>query len=331
MSAGRARALRLGLFALLAVLLAVAPFLMNSFRLRLVTEILIFGLFAASLDLLVGFTGLVSLGHALAFGVSGYTVGLLATRVSPNATLTLLAGIAIATLVSLVTGALVVRVRGVYFLMLTLAFGQLGFSLAEQWTDFTGGANGLPLPVIELYPGSALLGNAVSFYYYALVAFVLGYVALRRLVDSPFGRSLVGVRENPERMRAVGYSVAGYRLAAYCTAGAFAGYAGALYAQQQRFMSPENVGFETSALVFVMVVIGGRGTLFGPVLGAGVVLLMQQELSFRFEQWQLLLGLVFIAVVYFLPRGFGSVASLLGPAAARMGRPPDEVAPRAAP
>ncbi len=317
----RGRVLRFAAWTLLAIALAVAPFLLNAFRVRLLTEVLIFGLFAASLDLLVGFTGLISLGHALAFGVSGYTVGLIATRLTPNATITLLAGIAMATVASLVTGALIVRSRGIYFLMLTLAFAQLGFSLAETWTPVTGGANGLPLPLIELFPGSTLLANVAWFYYYVLIAFVLGYVALRRVADSPFGRSLVGIRENEERMQAVGYSVAGYKLAAYCTAGAFAGYAGALYAHHQRFLAPGAVGFEFSALVFIMVIIGGRGTLFGPVLGAGVVLLLRDELSSRFEWWQLVLGAVFIAVVYFLPRGLGGLSRLYGPRPARADSP----------
>jgi len=297
------------------LLLAAAPFLVNGFRLRLLTEVLIFGLLAASLDLLVGYTGLTSLGHALGFGVSAYATGILATRVTANASLTLLAGVAAAVLVSLVTGALAVRARGVYFLMLTLAFGQLAFSLADTWTPVTGGSNGLSLPVIQLVlpviqlvPGAegGLLSGVVGFYYYALVAFVLGYAALRRVVGSPFGLALVGIRENEARMRAVGYAVQGYKLAAYCTAGALAGYAGALYAQQQRFVSPGLAGFETSALALVMVIIGGRGTLVGPVLGAGVVLLLRDELSTRFEEWQLVLGVVFIAIVYFLPRGLAA-------------------------
>lgn len=308
----RDRLLRTGLQVLVAVLLVAAPFLLSGFRLRLLTEVLIFGLFAASLDLMLGYTGLVSLGHGLFFGVSAYAAGIVANEVTPQVTVMLLVGILVATVVALVTGMLIVRARGVYFLMLTLAFGQLAFSLAESWTPVTGGANGLPLPTPQLLPGaeSALLGNGVVFYYYALVAFALGYLALRRVVTSPFGRSLVGVRENEARMRAVGYGVQGYKLAAYCTAGAFAGFAGVLYAQQQRFVSPSLVGFETAAIVLVMVIVGGRGTLFGPVLGAGVVLLLRDELSARFDEWQLLLGLIFILVVYFLPRGIGSIGSL---------------------
>ncbi len=299
---------RRALPALVLVLLAAAPFLLNGFRLRLLTEVLIFGLLAASLDLLVGYTGLTSLGHALGFGVSAYATGIVATRLIANASLTLLAGVAAAVLVSLVTGALAVRARGVYFLMLTLAFGQLAFSLADTWTPVTGGSNGLSLPVFQLVPGAegGLLSGVVGFYYYTLVAFVLGYAALRRVVSSPFGLALVGIRENEARMRAVGYAVQGYKLAAYCTAGALAGYAGALYAQQQRFVSPGLAGFETSALALVMVIIGGRGTLVGPVLGAGVVLLLRDELSTRFEEWQLVLGVVFIAIVYFLPRGLAA-------------------------
>ncbi len=314
-------ALRVGI----AALLLAAPFLLSGFRLRLLTEVLIFGLFAASLDLLLGFTGLVSLGHALLFGVGAYTAALVANEATPQTLLLLLAGAAAAALVALVTGALAVRARGVFFLMLTLAFGQLAFSLAESWTPVTGGANGLPLPTSQVALGgeSALLSGVVPFYYYALVAFALGYAALRRIAGSPFGRSLVGIRENEARMRAIGYGVRGYKLAAYAVAGTFAGFAGALYAQQQRFVSPGLVGFETSALVLVMVILGGRATLFGPVLGAGVVLLLRDELSARFDQWELLLGLVFIAVVYLLPRGLAGLAPRVsGPPPVRGGAAP---------
>ena len=295
------RARTLAWWVALGVLLVAAPFLLSGFRLRLLTEVLIFGLFAASLDLLLGFTGLVSLGHALFFGVGAYTAALVANQVTPQPLVLLVAAVVVAALVAVVTGALAVRARGVFFLMLTLAFGQLAFSLAESWTPVTGGANGLPLPTLPL------LSGVVPFYYYALAAFAVGYAALRRVVDSPFGRSLVGVRENEARMRAVGYDVRGVKLAAYVVAGAFAGFAGALYAQQQRFVSPGLVGFETAALVLVMVILGGRGTLVGPVLGAGVVLLLRDELSARFERWQLLLGLVFILVVYLLPRGLAGL------------------------
>jgi branched-chain amino acid transport system permease protein len=306
--------MRVALRAAVAVALIAAPFVLNAFRIGLLTEVLIFGLFAASLDLLLGVTGMVSLGHSLFFGVGAYAAALAARSVSPQVTVTVLAGIAVATLVALVTGALIVRARGVYFLMLTLAFAQLAFSLAESWTPVTGGANGLPAPAPELLPGSALIGDRVGFYYYALVAFALGYAALRRTVDSPFGRSLAGVRENEARMRAVGYAVQGYKLAAYCTAGAFAGLAGALYAQQQRFVTPDLAGFETAALVLVMVILGGRGTLSGPVLGAAVVLLLRDELSARFEEWPLVLGALFIVVVYLLPRGVGGLFRRPAPA-----------------
>lgn len=289
--------------ALLLVLL-VAPLPLNAFRVGLLTEVLIFGLLAASLDVLVGYTGLPSLGHAAYFGVGGYTVALLARSLTDSAAVGLLGGVAGAVLVAVVTGWLAVRTRGVYFLMLTLAFAQLLFALALTW-PVVGGANGLSVPRFALLPGDGgrLLAQPLGFYYYVLVVVLLSYAALRTVVGSPFGRTLVGVRENEARMRALGYSVPGYKLAAYVIAGGFAGLAGALFVQHQRFISPSNVSFEISALVLIMVIMGGAGTLHGPVIGAAVVLLLRDELSSRFEHWELLLGLVFVAFVYLLPRG----------------------------
>ncbi|MBA3427062.1 MAG: branched-chain amino acid ABC transporter permease [Actinobacteria bacterium] len=305
-------------------LLATAPVLLGDFRLFLLTEILIFGLFAASLDLLIGYTGLLSLGHAAYLGVGSYATALVAIHITDNA----FAGVAIAVLASGVaaaaTGWLAVRTRGVYFLMLTLAFAQLLFTLAITWDSLTHGANGLPTPKPTLHPGDdgGALDGGSAFYYYALVAFLVGMALLRAIVTSPFGRTLIGIRENEPRMRSLGYGVARYKLAAFCIAGAVAGLAGALTVQHAKFMSPSGVSFEISALALIAVIIGGRATLVGGVLGAAFVFVIRDELSSAFnEHWRLVLGLVFIAVVYVLPRGLSGLAAKVGPLSRRIGGP----------
>lgn len=297
------------------MLLVVVPYTLTEFGILLLTQVLIFGLFAASLDLLVGFTGMPSLGHATYFGIGGYTAGLVAEKLTGNGPLAIIIAVVIAALVALPTGWLAVRTRGIYFLMLTLAFSQLLFSLATTWTPVTGGSNGLVgLPSPELLPGDEgqTLIDDRALYYYVLGAFLIGYWVLRRVVRSPFGRTLVGIRENEARMRSIGYGVTGYKLAAFCIAGAVGGYAGALFAQHARFVTPETAAFEQSALALIMVIIGGAGTLYGPVLGAVVVVLLRDELSTRFENWELVLGVVFVAIVYLLPRGIGGLFGAAG-------------------
>jgi branched-chain amino acid transport system permease protein len=293
--------------------LAAAPFLLGEFRLFLLTEILIFGLVAASLDLLVGFTGLLSLGHAAYFGVGGYTAALVATRLTDNGVVGILLAVVATTFVAAVTGWLAVRTRGVYFLMLTLAFAQLLFVLALRWEPVTGGSNGIiGIPRTGLLPGDDgdTLASEASFYYYVLIAFLLGYVLLRRIGDSPFGKALTGIRENEARMHALGYGVVRYKLASFCIAGAMAGYAGALFLQHERFISPSNVSFEVSAFALIAVILGGVGTLYGPVLGAALVIVLREELSSGFdENWKLLLGVVFVLFVYLAPRGIGGLAT----------------------
>lgn len=283
--------------------------MISDFRLFLLTEILITGLLAASLGLLVGFTGLPSLGHAGFFGVGAYTAALVATKLTTNGLVQIAAAVGLASIVALVTGWLAVRTRGVTFLMLTLAFAQVLFTLAASWTSVTGGTSGLAgVPAVSVLPG-IVIGTDMAFYFYVLVAFVLGYAVLQRVVSSPFGHALVGVRENESRMRSLGYSVTGYKLASFCIAGGVAGYAGALFVQHSRFVSPENIFFLVSALVMIMVIIGGAGSLVGPVIGAGVVLLLRDELSSLLrDQWQLVLGVIFVVIVYAAPNGIVGIA-----------------------
>jgi branched-chain amino acid transport system permease protein len=296
-------AVRVGVLALLAL----APLYLDNYRTFLVTEILIFGLFAASLDLLIGYSGLPSLGHAGCLGVGAYTAGLLALHdVTTNVFLQILVATAVAGGVALVTGVFAVRSRGVYFLMLTLAFGQLLWVLALNWTSVTNGSNGLfGVPAPSLWPGqTAWLAHNDHFYWYTLAVFLVGYAALKLVVGSPFGRALGGIRENEARMSSLGYNVPLYKLAAFTIAGALAGYAGALALQQPKYFSPEGMSFEVSALAVIAIVVGGQRSLAGAVLGAAFVYIFRDQLSDTLaSHWQLALGAIFVVAVYALPGG----------------------------
>jgi branched-chain amino acid transport system permease protein len=288
----------------LLALLATAPLILSDFRTFLLTEILIFGLFAASLDLLVGYAGMPSLGHQAFLGVGAYGAALLAIHVTPNAIWQLGVATGAAAAAAAALGIVAARTRGVYFLMLTLAIGQLFYQLTFDWDSVTGGSNGLygiPFPTL---PGGGLIVGNDDTYWYVLAAFALGYGVLWLVVRSPFGRALTGIRENEARMSSLGYNVALYRLAAFAIAGGVAGYAGALTAQQQKYVSPSVASFEVLVLVTIAIIVGGKGTLLGPVLGTAFVYLVRDELSDLLSQhWPLLLGAAFVLAVYFLPDG----------------------------
>lgn len=286
--------------------LALLPFAHVQYLTSTLTEVLIFALFAMSLGLLVGYAGLVSLGHAAFFGTAAYAVALVSTRVSPALLITLPAGVAVGTLAALGIGVFALRATGVYFLMLTLAFAQMAYAVAHQWSWLTGGTNGLsgiPRPTI---PGVDL-GGAVPFYY--LVLLVVGGAALllRRIVGSPFGAALIGVRENEPRMRAMGFDTFRLKLAAFVLAGAAAALSGVLYAYYNGFVSPDELYWTRSGEVLVMVLLGGAGTLIGPAVGAGVVLILQNLASSVTERWTMILGAAFILVVLVAPSGLAGL------------------------
>lgn len=296
------------------ILLAVAPYLLAVYPLKVLTEILVYAIFALSLDLLFGYTGLASLGHALYFGVGAYGAGLLAIHVTSNALVALVVGAAVGAVFALGTGWLAIRSRSVYFIMLTLAFSELMFSVATSWRSVTGGDQGLigiPPATLGSTPMTGVI-NSVDFYWFALAIFVVAYAALWVLTRSSFGLSLIGIRENEGRMRSLGYPTFWYKFAAYIIAGGFAGLSGALYMQYSSFASPDYVGFELSALVLVMVMVGGSGKLYGAVLGAALVVVLRTQLSAHFLQWEMVLGGVFILFVYLLRSGLAGLVSGLG-------------------
>lgn len=306
---------RLGTGSLVA-LLALLPIAIGGFDLDIAAQCLVYALLAMSLDLVFGYTGLVSLGQATYFGVGGYAGGLLAIHLTSDVFAVLAFGLLTGLVLGLATGWLALHVRDVYFLMLTVAYTELASSLATSWSSLTGGSDGL-LGIPALSIGSAVSFSGVtdtrSYYYLALVVGVVGYLALRAVVSSPLGRSFVGVRENDRRMEAIGYRVDRLKLTAFVIGSSVAGLAGALWAAYGQIVTPGDVGFSTSALVLVMVMIGGTGTLYGPALGAVVVVVLQTQLSQTFQSWEGILGALFMIVVYVLPGGFAQLTRLVVP------------------
>src|SRR5271169_491034 len=288
----------------LAVLLAllVLPFLMTDYPRALVSEILIFAIFAMSLDLLLGFTGLMSLGHAAFFGLGAYAVAILGVQFGLNAWLGVAAGVVIAGAGAAMIGFFCVRTGGISFLMLTLAFSQLVFSVALKWRDVTGGSDGMAIAEQPGFFGFSL-SKSLPMYFMALCFFVLAYCGLRRLLNSPLGHAFVGIRENEPRMLAIGYPTRAYKLIAFTIAGAIAGLAGGLYAIFNGFISSDAVYWTSSGDILIMTMLGGAGTLIGPAIGTAAFLLMKNVASSYSEHWLSIIGVTFICCVMFFPGG----------------------------
>jgi branched-chain amino acid transport system permease protein len=286
-----------------ALALLLLPLGVSSYQLGLVTKVLIFAIFAMSLDLVLGYAGLPSLGHAAYFGVGAYTVGLLALRVTPNFWLGFGAGLAAAAATAALFGLLALRTRGSYFLMITLALAQVVWGIAFGWRGFTGGDDGLPgvpRPATGL-PWSFADGG--RFYYLVLVVFALSAAALALVVRSPFGRALVGIRESEGRMAMLGYHTWLYKYVAFVLAGLFAGVAGNLFVYYNGFVSPAYLSIVLSATALIMVILGGAGTLLGPVVGSAAIVLLENVISAHTQRWLLVLGLIYVAVTLFAPAG----------------------------
>ena len=295
--------LRLAALGAGALVLLLLPYFLPSYFLGLATKMLIFALFAMSLDLLLGYTGLASLGHAAYFGVAAYTVGLLALKADASLWLALPAGLLAAGVTAAFFGLLALRARGSYFLMITLALAQVLWAIAFSWRSMTGGDDGLPnIPRPEL-PLPWPLADSTPFYYFVLLVAGAAAVLLARIVRSPFGYALRGIRESESRMLALGYNVWRYKYLAFVLAGLFAGLAGCLYVYYNRFVSPEYIHVVRSAEVLLMVILGGAGTLVGPAIGAGVIVLLENVISAHTQRWLMVLGAVYVVVTLFAPRG----------------------------
>jgi branched-chain amino acid transport system permease protein len=300
------RAFWLG-FAIVVGLLIGAPVVLPPFWSRFVTEILIWGLLAMSSDILIGYTGLVSFGHSSFFGLGMYgAAAALLTVTPPSLWLAMLYGLVGAGLVAVFVAYFATRLREIYFGITTLVFSQIFYVVIFTWTDVTGGENGLNFR----QPGLGLpgLGEAAFtpalLHWFVLAVVTLSYLLLRRITRSPFGMVLQSIRENEPRTRAIGYAVERYKIVAVMLSGLFAGLAGVLYAIQNKFAAPDFVFFLISGEVVIFNVMGGVGTLVGPVAGAAFFLLLREGLSRYFEYYLIPVGIIFTLMVIFLPQGF---------------------------
>ena len=313
----RARALRsfAGIAPLAAGLIALAafPYVGGKFYVDLVLTTMILAIFALSLELLVGNTGLVSFGHAAFFGIGAYATALLTPSAeAPSLAWLLPAVVAITALAAAAIGALSLRTRGIYFIMVTLAFAQMAYFVFHD-TKLAGGSDGMYLyvkPALALAGATLLdLDDPRTFYYATLAALVLAYALLATIGRSRFGHALAGIRANEQRMRAVGFSTYSYKLAAFVLGGVLAGVAGFLHAVKDGFVNPEILAWHQSGAVLLMLILGGIGSLRGAVLGAFVFVLLkelfQSEALFGgfARHWQLPLGLTIIACVALMPNG----------------------------
>jgi branched-chain amino acid transport system permease protein len=306
------RAQRLILLVAAVVLLALFPLVAEKFYLHLVTKIMILSIFALSLDLLVGYTGLVSLGHAAYFGVAAYALALAAPASDPaNLWLTLPLALIASSLTALVIGALVVRTAGVYFIMATLAFAQMLYFFFHD-TRIAGGSDGIYVNArpAAFVPGLDLADDR-HFYYAVLVLFAGVYLLLATILRSPFGRALQGIKANERRMRALGFATSRYKLAAFVLAGTLAGLAGYLAAAKEGYVNPEMLAWHQSGTVLMMVILGGMGTLFGAVLGTFSYVLLQEWFSGLTKHWQLLMGAFIVVAVLLFPHGLAGLPARL--------------------
>ena len=298
---------------LLAVLLALAafPLVGEKFYIQFVTKVMIMALFAMSLDLLVGYAGLVSLGHALPFGLAAYALMLMTPEYqAPGFWLSIAASMSVAAIASLVVGLLVLRTSGIYFIMVTLAFGQMAYYYVHD-SKHLGGSDGKYIyvrPAFEMFGWKPFdLENPAHFYYVVLALLVFVYTTIRILLASPFGRVVVAIRENEHRLRMLGYATFRYKLVCFILAGMLAGLAGWLAAAHDGLVNPEMLSWHQSGQLLMMVILGGMGTPAGPILGAAALKALELVFQGWTKHWQLLLGLFIVASVLFMPRGLAQV------------------------
>lgn len=283
---------------IILALLSLMPFWVSRFYIFLVIEILIMGLFALSFNLLLGYTGLVSFGHAAYFGIGAYACGLLIKKAGLPAVVGLMAAPVFAAIAALVIGYFCLRLTHIYFAMLTLAFAQIVWAAAFKWYSFTGGDNGLVgVPVPDL------LFSTRNYYFFTLMVVGLSVLIVWKIINSPFGQTLRAIRENPERVDFMGLNVKGYQLISFVIAGIFAGLAGGLFSIFNRSVFPDFIFWTKSAEVIIMTLIGGMYTFIGPVVGAGVLIYLHQFIASYTEYWPVVLGIVLIPLIFFFPEG----------------------------
>ena len=300
--------------ALIFVALAAVPLVASvgaqTYVLDLVSRIMIFAIAAVALDVLIGYGGLISFGHAAFVGLGAYAVGILSAHGFGDALIALPIALTASALFALATGAVCLRTHGVYFIMITLAFSQMMFFTAASLAPY-GGDDGLTVRARNTIAGFALMRDALSFYYVVFACLLATYLLCRALLGSRFGRVFCGARENPIRMASIGYDVFRYQLVAYVIAGAIGGLSGFLLANAAEFVSPAYMSWQRSGELVIMVLMGGMGTLYGAVIGAAAFVLAEEWLSGLTEHWKMIFGPLLVLIVLFARGGLVSLAARL--------------------
>lgn len=287
-------------FAAVLAFFVVLPFLTPTHSLA--TEMLIFAIFALGFDIVFGYTGLLSFGHAIFFGIGAYATGIVLVRVIPSLFVALLVGTLLSLVISYAVAFLSIRMRGIYFVMITLAFCQMFYFIGFKWTALTGGDNGLH-GVPRTSFGPVDLNSEITLYFFILAIFVLSVLLAYRIVNSPFGRVLKALKENEDRARSVGYNTTTFKTVAFMISAFFASLAGGLYALHSNFVPVDTLSINTSGDVVIMALLGGIGTLYGPVMGAMLIVYLKNILSNWLGNWHLILGGIFIVSVLTVRQG----------------------------
>ena len=300
---------RIPVLVALAIFLLAGPPFLSPYWIGLLTQMVILAILAMSLDLLLGYTGLPSLGHAGFFGVAAYGVGILSTTYHAGFWVSVAGGLLTGIVLAALLGLIVSHVRDVYFLMITLALGMVLWGLSYRWIPMTGGDNGISgIPRLESHSGLPIAGP-IPFYYLALLVLAACSVLMMRLVRSPFGLTLRGIRENERRMKSLGFNTWVHCYLSYVVSGGFASVAGVMWAYYNGFVSPTYLDLTASSELFLMVTLGGPATLAGPVFGAGAIVLLKNVMSAYTARWLLVLGIVYIVTIMWAPQGLWNLGN----------------------
>ena len=284
--------------ALLILISLIAPFVISEFYLAILCEALVMSLLALSFNLLFGYMGQLSFGQAAFYGLGGYAVAMLMTKAHLNFWLSLVAGILLPAIIGLIVGYFCVRLRGIYFAILTLAFGQLIFFIVFKWHNFTGGDDGIQ----GIFPPD-FLKSPTAYYYFILIVFLLSSYVLWRIIHSPFGQTIVSMRENSERTEFLGINIARYQLIAFVIAAAFAGLAGAIWVPFYRSVAPSYLTWLKSGEPVMAAILGGPSLFFGPILGMFIMTFFHAWVLGFTVYWPVVMGALILVVIFFLPGG----------------------------
>jgi len=284
--------------ALLILLSLIAPFVISEFYLTILCEALVMSLLALSFNLLFGYMGQLSFGQAAFYGLGGYAFAMLVTKVHLNFWLSLVAGIIVPAIVGLIVGYFCVRLRGIYFAILTLAFGQLIFFIVFKWHNFTGGDDGIQ----GIFPPE-FLKSPIAYYYFILIVFLVSAFIMWKIIHSPFGQTVISMRENSERTEFLGINIARYQLITFVIAAAFAGLAGAIWVPFYRSVAPSYLTWIKSGEPVMAAILGGPSLFFGPILGMFIMTFFHAWVLGFTVYWPVVMGALILAVIFFLPGG----------------------------